>query len=178
MSTVFNKWSQKERETHLSAVGCLPGNFEGGLHAVCQEITLDVEVFCTIDKACDLRSGQVGLFELLCGAQSGDERPGARSARAGGHAHLTVTLPVMTSDNDCTRSRLLALLDEISFCETLSFVRRPELLGKLVIADAASVHYGIGGQHILRCIRRRGGVKKKGLTAAPRAAFCAAPPAT
>ena len=84
----------------------------------------------------------------------------------------------MTSDNDCTRPRLLALLDEISFCETLSFVRRPELLGKLVIADAASIHYGIGGQHILRCIRRRGGVKKKGLTAAPRAAFCAAPPAT
>lgn len=94
------------------------------------------------------------------------------------NGHLKVTLPVMTSDNDCTRSRLLALLDKIGFCETLSFVRRPELLGKLIIADAASIHYGIGRQHILRCFRSRGGVKKKRLTAAPRAAFCAAPPAT
>lgn len=68
-------------ETHLSAVGCLSGNFECGLHAVRQKITLDVEVFCSIDKACDFRSGQVGLFELLCGAQSSDERPGARSER-------------------------------------------------------------------------------------------------
>lgn len=64
----------------------------------------------------------------------------------------------MTSDDDCARSRLLILLDEIGFCETLSFVRLPELLGELVIANAASIHYGIGGQHILQCIRRRGGV--------------------
>jgi hypothetical protein len=85
---------------------------------------------------------------------------------------------MMTSDDDCTRSRLLTLLDEIGFCETLSFVRLPELLGELVIADAASINYGIGWQHILKCIRRGGGVKEKGLTAAPRAAFCAAPPAT
>jgi hypothetical protein len=56
---------------------------------------------------------------------------------------------MMTSDDDCTRSRLLTLLDEIGFCETLSFVRLPELLGELVIADAASINYGIGGQHIL-----------------------------
>jgi hypothetical protein len=79
---VFDKCSLKGVETHLPAVGCLLGNFEGGLHAVCQEITLDVEEFCSIDEACDFRSGQVGLFELLCGAQSGDERPRARSARA------------------------------------------------------------------------------------------------
>ena len=55
----------------------------------------------------------------------------------------------MPSDDDCARSRLLTVLDEIGFCEALSFVRLPELLGELVVADAASIHDGIGGKHIL-----------------------------
>ncbi len=64
----------------------------------------------------------------------------------------------MTSDDDCARSRLLTTLNEIGFCETLPFVRRPELLGELIIADAASIHDGIGGKYILRSIRRWDGV--------------------
>jgi hypothetical protein len=65
----------------------------------------------------------------------------------------------MTSDDDCARSRLLTALDEIGFCETLSLVCLPELLGEFVIADAASIHDGIWGKYILRCVRKWDGVK-------------------
>ena len=127
---------------------------------MCKEIALDVEEFCAIDQACDFRRRQVGLFELLCGAQSGDEGPGARSADVKLTPRVGVTLPVMTSDDDCTRSRLLTALDEVDLCKTLFFVCLPELLGELVIADAASIHDGIGGKYILRCVRKWDGVKE------------------
>jgi hypothetical protein len=67
----------------------------------------------------------------------------------------------MACDDDCARSRLLTTLDEIGFCETFSLIRLPELPGKVVIADAASIYDGIGRQHILRRIRRCGGVKER-----------------
>lgn len=67
----------------------------------------------------------------------------------------------MTSDDDCARSRLLTALDEIGLCETLPFVRLLELLGELVIADAASIHDGIGWKYVLRCVRRWDGDKER-----------------
>ena len=57
--------------------------------------------------------------------------------------------PVMTSDDDGTRSRLFTLLDEIRFGETLPLVCFLELLSKVIITHATSIDDGIRGQHIL-----------------------------
>jgi hypothetical protein len=88
----------------------------------------------------------------------------------------------MTCDDDSTRSRLFTLLDEIRFRKTFPFVCCPELSRKVIIAHATGIDDGIRGQHILA----KGRISKDdldgrqmgGRTAAPRAAFCAAPPAT
>jgi len=58
-------------------------------------------------------------------------------------------VPVVTSDDDSTRSRPYILIDEIRFGETLPFVRCPELFSKVIVADATGVDDGIWGQDIL-----------------------------
>ena len=58
-------------------------------------------------------------------------------------------VPVVTSDDDSTRSRLFTLLHEIRFGETLPFVRCPELFGEVIVADATGVDDRIWGQDIL-----------------------------
>ena len=91
---------------------------------------------------------------------------------------------MMTSDDDGTRSRLFTLLDEIRFGETLPFVCRLELLGETVVADATGVDHGVWRQHVLgeerRSLQKDENEERRNVehTAAPRAAFCAAPPAT
>ena len=54
-------------------------------------------------------------------------------------------IPVVTSDDDSTRSRLFTLLDEIRFGETLPFVGCPELLSKVIVTDTTGVDDGIWG---------------------------------
>jgi hypothetical protein len=97
---------------------------------------------------------------------------------------IAVKIPVVASYDDGTCPRLFTLLDEIGFGETLLFVCRLELLSEIVIADATGVDYGVWRQHVLGERRTRlkgrewGRRMWKEHTAAPRAAFCAAPPAT
>lgn len=90
----------------------------------------------------------------------------------------------MASYDDGTCPGLFILLNEIRFGETLPFVCRLELLSEIVVANATGVDHGVWRQHVLGGERRR---RLKGRqwgkanvehTAAPRAAFCAAPPAT
>ena len=91
--------------------------------------------------------------------------------------------PVVASDDDRARARLLALLHEVRLVEALALVGRLELLREIVVADAAGVHDRVWGEDVLDmgvCVSALGrrtrvlGTR----TAAPRAAFCAAPPAT
>jgi hypothetical protein len=76
---------------------------------------------------------------------------------------------------------LFTLLDEIRLGEAFPFICFLELLSELVITHATSIDDGIRRQGVLREreLRKleRGGVGRRH-TAAPRAAFCAAPPAT
>ena len=60
---------------YLPGIGCFLGDFDGGLDAVGEEVTLDVEYFGTIDQASDFRGGEMCLLEFLGRAQGGDERP-------------------------------------------------------------------------------------------------------
>ena len=55
----------------------------------------------------------------------------------------------MASDDDRTRTRLFALLDEVALVETFARVRSLQLLRKLIIADAADIHDGVRGEDIL-----------------------------
>ena len=91
-------------------------------------------------------------------------------------------IPVMAGYDDGTCPRLLILLDEIRLGETLPFVCRLELLSEIVVADATGVDHGVWRQHVLVERRRlkdeNGNMANVEHTAAPRAAFCAAPPAT
>ena len=57
--------------------------------------------------------------------------------------------PVVASDDDRARARLLALLHEVRLVEALALVGRLELLREIVIANAARVHHGLWGQTVL-----------------------------
>jgi hypothetical protein len=48
-------------------------------------------------------------------------------------------VPMMTSDDDSTRSSLFTLLNKIRFSETLSFVCCPELFSKVVVTHATGI---------------------------------------
>lgn len=88
-------------------------------------------------------------------------------------------LPMMSSDDNTTGTCLLALLDLVDFIEALSLVGLFQLLCKLIVADCASVNYGFWREKILIVIRVEITTRKIiPLTAAPRAVFWAAPPAT
>ena len=57
--------------------------------------------------------------------------------------------PVVASDDDRARARLLALLHEVRLVEALALVGSLELLREIVIANAARVHHGLRGQAVL-----------------------------
>ena len=57
--------------------------------------------------------------------------------------------PVVASDDDRARARLLALLHEVRLVEALALVGRLELLREIVIANAARVHHGLRGKTVL-----------------------------
>ena len=126
----------------------------------------------------------MGLVKFFCGTESGDEGPEGVMSRRVQRVVCVVDrggVPVVTSYDDSTRSRIFTLLDEIRFGETLPFVCCPELLSEVIVADATGVDDGIWGQDILgksETMERSDARANWGRTAAPRAAFCAAPPAT
>ena len=69
---------------------------------------------------------------------NGNENDGQKPC---GEYGIGVEIPVMTSYDDGTCSRLFTLLDEIRFGESLPFVCRLELLSEIVVADAAGVDH-------------------------------------
>ena len=88
--------------------------------------------------------------------------------------------PVVSSNYHTACTGLLTLLNKVNLVEALTLVGGFELLSELVVAYTAGINDGVGGQNVLR-ITQLGEVIDSGayrLTAAPRAAFCAAPPAT
>lgn len=89
---------------------------------------------------------------------------------------------MVARDDDGARAGLGALFDEEDGVEALARVRGAELLREVVVADAAGVHDRLGREDVLRAGSRSGGRARRrrcaGRTAAPRAAFCDAPPAT
>lgn len=86
----------------------------------------------------------------------------------------------MSCDNDGAGTSLLAFLDEVCVLKTFAFVGCLQLLSKLIVTDTSGVYDGVGRQNVLRMTVSNthsvSDVKRR--TAAPRAAFWAAPPAT
>lgn len=56
---------------------------------------------------------------------------------------------MMSSDNDCTCTGLLAGSDLVDLSETLTLVGDLELLGEIVVSDGAGVYDRVGGQDVL-----------------------------
>ena len=89
---------------------------------------------------------------------------------------------MVASDNNSAGTGLFALGDLVHLSQTLALVSDLELLSEVIVSDGSSVDDGVRGQHVLDEIDQHHrmmisiGVTK--LTAAPRAAFWAAPPAT
>ena len=89
----------------------------------------------------------------------------------------------MAGDDDGACARALALLDHVALVEALALVRGLELLGELVVADATSVNDRARWEDVLVMVDENGWSPENGRgmnarTAAPRAAFWDAPPAT
>ena len=156
-------WSD---ETHLACLRGLLRNLQRGLGAVREEVALDVEDLRGIDERRDLGRREVRLLELLRRGEVRDERA------------------VVASDDDGARTRLFTLLDEVALVEAFARVRCLQLLCELVIADAADINDGVRREDILNdeweeLVTLSEDVDEQGKhTAAPRAAFWAAPPAT
>ena len=54
-----------------------------------------------------------------------------------------------SSDHDCTRPSLFALLDEICISQAFLCVGKPELLRKVIITDATGENDRVGWEDIL-----------------------------
>jgi hypothetical protein len=88
-------------------------------------------------------------------------------------------LPVMSSEDNSTGTCLLALPDLVDFIEAFSLVGCFQLLGKIIVADCAGINHRFRRKEILIVmIMEITTSDKSSLTAAPRAVFWAAPPAT
>ena len=88
---------------------------------------------------------------------------------------------MMASDNNGTSTSLFAWDDLIDLAQTFALVGNLELLSKIIISDRSSIDDGVRWQHILDKIDQHLTMvisSDSQLTAAPRAAFWAAPPAT
>lgn len=83
-------------------------------------------------------------------------------------------------DNDGAGTSLLAFLDEVCVLEAFPLVGGLQLLSKLIVTDTSSVDDRVGRQNVLHmAVSNKPNVRDvKRRTAAPRAAFWAAPPAT
>ena len=86
----------------------------------------------------------------------------------------------MASDHNTAGTSLLALLHLVNLLQTFALVCSFELLGEIIIADTASIDYRVRRQDVLRVFRSVAGINPDHgeRTAAPRAAFWDAPPAT
>lgn len=92
-------------------------------------------------------------------------------------------VPIVAGDDDGASSGLLAVEDLVGGLNTLFVVGGSELLGEVVVSDGTDVGGRVGGEDVLleessmsdRDAREQ--EEKMGLTAAPRQAFWAAPPA-
>jgi hypothetical protein len=90
-----------------------------------------------------------------------------------------LVLPIVTSDNHTASTCLLALLDQVNFAKAFTRISGFQLFGEIVISDTASIDNRAGRKDILsNSVLDRGYKATQRRTAAPRAAFCAAPPAT
>jgi hypothetical protein len=70
----------------------------------------------------------------------------------------------MSSDDDGTSTRLLALLDKIYLIKPFTLVGGLELLGKIIISNTPGVYYRFGRQNVLgdknqKIYQRLGGLK-------------------
>ena len=138
-------------DAHLAGLGRLLGELERGLAAVGEEEALDVVEFRTLDERRDRRRRQVGLLELLRGAERRDEGAGhTRSDRADRDNGKGECSPVVAGDNDTAGTGLLALLDEVDLVEALALVGSLELLSELVVADTAGVDDRVRRENVLR----------------------------
>jgi len=48
---------------------------------------------------------------------------------------------MVTREDHSTSARLLALVDQVDLIQPFPLVRRPQLLGEIVIADTSRVHH-------------------------------------
>lgn len=85
---------------------------------------------------------------------------------------------MVASDDDSASASLFTLLDLVDLTETLALVGNLELLCKVVVANTTGEHHRIGRQNVLKRMRCFSNQLFATITAAPRAAFWEAPPAT
>ena len=57
--------------------------------------------------------------------------------------------PVVASDDDRARARLLALLHEVRLVEALALVGSLELVREIIVADATGVYDRVGRKDVL-----------------------------
>jgi hypothetical protein len=57
--------------------------------------------------------------------------------------------PIVTGDDDSTGPGVFALLDLVDLVQTFTLIGSFQLLGQLVIADAASIDNGFGRERVL-----------------------------
>lgn len=86
-------------------------------------------------------------------------------------------------DNDSAGTGLFPLFDKVNLIEALPGVSGLKLLGKIIVTDASGVHHGFWREDVLNRPRDQSACgtrfsTRRIRTAAPRAAFWAAPPAT
>lgn len=108
----------------LASGRCLLAELLHGLDTVGEEESTNVEQLSTVDDLGDLRGRQMRLLEHLSSTQSGDKGS------------------VMASDDRSAGTGLLALLDLVDLIDTFAAVSGLELLGEIIVTNAAGVHDG------------------------------------
>ena len=120
----------------------------------------------------------MGFREFFSNAEGCDKRTANRSINRVGRTVL-VHSPVMSSEDNSTGACPLALLNLVDFIESFSVVGRFQLFGEIIVTDCTGINYGFRRKEILIVVSIRiMTLEWQSLTAAPRAAFWAAPPAT
>lgn len=121
-------------KAHLVASVSMLGHDQDALDAVGEEVALDVEVFGLGESSADLGGLQVGRGELLGSSELGDEG----SVVAGDDAGAS------------TRALGALRLDLVESSKAFLIVGGAELVGEVIIANAAKVGDGVGRQAVLQ----------------------------